>query len=190
MYERMYRFMTISQSFVQSAEEGIAKVKAGGYAFILESTTLQYIRNRDCELIQIGDLLDDKGYGIAAPSGSPWISLITNAILKMKTYGELGSLYEKWWEKNNKNKMGECVFNEKNENANELGISQLGGVFYIVGFILFLACVISLLEYSWTILKNSTNKVIFNLREAIFKTMQVQNFDQIIIIVFFSESKS
>ena len=81
----MYRFMTISQSFVQSAEEGIAKVKAGGYAFILESTTLQYIRNRDCELIQIGDLLDDKGYGIAAPSGSPWISLITNAILKMKT---------------------------------------------------------------------------------------------------------
>ena len=77
---------------MKTAEEGIAKVKSGGYALILESTTLKYMLKNDCDLIQLGDLFDDKSYGIAAPNGSPWMPLISNAILKMKTYGELGSL--------------------------------------------------------------------------------------------------
>jgi len=40
--------------FVNSAEEGVAKVKKGGFAYILESTTNDYLRSKDCELIQIG----------------------------------------------------------------------------------------------------------------------------------------
>ena len=47
--------------FVNSATEGVKKVKEGGYAYILESTTNDYYRSKDCELIQIGGLLDDKG---------------------------------------------------------------------------------------------------------------------------------
>ncbi len=47
--------------FVNSAEEGVAKVKKGGFAYILESTTNDYLRSKDCELIQIGGLLDHKG---------------------------------------------------------------------------------------------------------------------------------
>ena len=159
MYERMYRFMTISKSFVQSAEEGIAKVKSERYAFILESTTLKYMLKNDCDLIQIGDLFDDKGYGIAAPHGSPWIPLITNAILKMKTFGELGSLYDKYWLNKNNNKKNDCDIS--NEKYAELGLTQIGGLFIIVGFFLFLSCIISLLEYSWIISKNSKDKVIF-----------------------------
>lgn len=146
-------------SFVESVEEGMAKVKAGGYAFILESTTLKYMLKNDCDLIQIGDLFDDKGYGIAAPHGSPWIPLITNAILKMKTYGELAILYEKYWL--SKNKITDCdISNEKHEDASTLGLAKLGGVFLIVGFFLFLSCIISFLEYSWVIMKNSKNKVL------------------------------
>ena len=155
MYERMYHFMLSTPgAIVNSAEEGIAKVKSERYAFILESTTLKYMLKNDCDLIQIGDLFDDKGYGIAAPHGSPWIPLITNAILKMKTFGELGSLYDKYWLNKNNNKKNDCdISNEK--------YTQIGGLFIIVGFFLFLSCIISLLEYSWIISKNSKDKVIF-----------------------------
>ena len=69
--------------FVTSAKEGIEKVKKGGFAYLLESTTNDYLRYKDCELIQIGGLLDDKGYGIAAPSGSPFIDIISSKILRL-----------------------------------------------------------------------------------------------------------
>jgi glutamate receptor, ionotropic, invertebrate len=56
--------------FVKSTEEGIARVKKGGYAFLIESTMNEYARHRDCELMQVGGLLDTKGYGIGTPAGS------------------------------------------------------------------------------------------------------------------------
>ena len=47
--------------FVKDYEEGIARVKEGGYAFLMESTMLDYVVQRDCNLTQIGGLLDSKG---------------------------------------------------------------------------------------------------------------------------------
>jgi len=38
---------------------------SGGYAYLMESTTLQYIVSQNCNLTQIGGLLDSRGYGIA-----------------------------------------------------------------------------------------------------------------------------
>ena len=35
----------------------------------MESTMLDYMVQRDCNLMQIGGLLDSKGYGIGAPKG-------------------------------------------------------------------------------------------------------------------------
>ena len=69
VYEKMWSFMSSNPAvFVKSTEEGVKRVKAGGYAYLLESTTNEYIRERDCELIQVGGLLDSKGYGIATPN--------------------------------------------------------------------------------------------------------------------------
>lgn len=55
--------------FTKSNDEGIDRVVKGkrGYAFIMESTTIEFITNRKCKLTQIGGLLDSKGYGIAMP---------------------------------------------------------------------------------------------------------------------------
>lgn len=53
--------------FVKNNDEGKDRVKKGDYAFFMESTTLEYITERDCELAQVGGLLDSKGYGIALP---------------------------------------------------------------------------------------------------------------------------
>ena len=47
--------------FVKNYEQGIARVKRGGYAFLMESTVLDYVVQRDCNLTQIGGLLDSKG---------------------------------------------------------------------------------------------------------------------------------
>ena len=59
-------------NFVKSTDEGIERIRQGNYAYLVESTTNEYMKQRDCDLMQIGGLLDTKGYGIATPSGSPW----------------------------------------------------------------------------------------------------------------------
>lgn len=47
--------------FVSTYEEGIERVLQGDYAFLMESTMLDYAVQRDCNLTQIGGLLDSKG---------------------------------------------------------------------------------------------------------------------------------
>lgn len=71
IYQKMWRFMEAKRSslFVSSYEEGIKRVLEGNYAFLMESTMLDYAVQRDCNLTQIGGLLDSKGYGIATPKG-------------------------------------------------------------------------------------------------------------------------
>lgn len=57
--------------FVDTYEEGIQRVKdaEGKYAFLMESTSIDYVTERDCDLKQIGGLLDSKGFGIGVPMG-------------------------------------------------------------------------------------------------------------------------
>lgn len=72
IYKKMWEFMeTKSPSvFVKSYEDGVKRVLEGDYAFLMESTMLDYAVQRDCNLTQIGGLLDSKGYGIATPKGN------------------------------------------------------------------------------------------------------------------------
>lgn len=41
----------------------------GQYAFLSESTSIEYVTERQCDLTQVGGLLDSKSYGIALPPG-------------------------------------------------------------------------------------------------------------------------
>ena len=52
-------------------QEGIDKVvsEKGFYAFFMESVTIEYLTNRNCDLRQVGTPLDSKSYGIAMPQG-------------------------------------------------------------------------------------------------------------------------
>ena len=70
-YQRMWNYMYSKQPsvFVKSTEEGIARVLNSNYAFLLESTMNEYYRQRNCNLTQVGGLLDTKGYGIGMPVG-------------------------------------------------------------------------------------------------------------------------
>lgn len=110
--------------FVKTYEEGINRVLEGNYAFLMESTMLDYAVQRDCNLTQIGGLLDSKGYGIATPKGSQWRDKISLAILELQEKGVIQILYDKWW----KNTGDVCNRDDKSKDskANALGVENIG----------------------------------------------------------------
>lgn len=72
IYQRMWAQMSQAKPsvFVNDYAEGIKRVKTAKnqlYAFIMESSSIEYETERDCELKQVGGRLDSKGYGIAMP---------------------------------------------------------------------------------------------------------------------------
>ena len=81
----------ITETFVPSYEAGVQRVLNGSYAFLGESTMLDYLVQRNCNLTQIGGLLDSKGYGIATPKGSKWKDKISKAILFLQV-SEMGGI--------------------------------------------------------------------------------------------------
>ena len=58
-----------STNFVQTNKEGVDRVQRDGgkYAFLMESTSVEFIVERNCDLAIVGGLLDTKGYGVALP---------------------------------------------------------------------------------------------------------------------------
>ena len=62
-YQKMWDYMEHKRPsvFVKNYEEGVKRVRRGNYAFLMESTMLDYVVQRDCNLTQIGGLLDSKG---------------------------------------------------------------------------------------------------------------------------------
>lgn len=63
--KKLYEYMmTHKDQLTKSNEEGLERVKNGGYAFFMESSSIEYYTERTCNLTQVGDLLDDKAYGI------------------------------------------------------------------------------------------------------------------------------
>ena len=67
----MWNFMENKEPtvFVKTSTEGIERVRKGGYAFLMESTMIDYQIQRYCDLMQVGGLLDTKGYGVGTPRG-------------------------------------------------------------------------------------------------------------------------
>lgn len=84
-YNEMYRKMETDKSLPIGNKEGEKLVEKGKYAFLMESSTIEYITERNCkvrgsglsminkdifsllttQVVQVGGLLDEKGYGIA-----------------------------------------------------------------------------------------------------------------------------
>ncbi|CAH1132882.1 unnamed protein product [Ceutorhynchus assimilis] len=155
IYQKMWRFMESRKPpvFVKSYEEGITRVLQGNYAFLMESTMLDYAVQRDCNLTQIGGLLDSKGYGIATSKGSPWRDKISLAILELQEKGVIQILYDKWW----KNTGDVCTRDDKSKEskANALGVENIGGVFVVLLCGLALAILVAILEFCWNSKKNA-----------------------------------
>ena len=70
-YQKLNAFMESSKvnMYTGGNKEGIDRVRKedGNYAFFMEAAAIEYHVERLCDLTQLGDLLDSKGYGIALP---------------------------------------------------------------------------------------------------------------------------
>ncbi|KAH8020295.1 hypothetical protein HPB51_000106 [Rhipicephalus microplus] len=145
-YERMWQAMRYN--LAPSNTKGVARVQSGGYAFLMESTSIEYIVQRECQLTQIGGLLDSKGYGIALPPGSPYRSLFSSAILRLQENGTLQMLKERWWKwRHPSRRCPEEDGPSRPGSASELGLPKLGGVFVVLLSGLGLACLIAFAEF-------------------------------------------
>ncbi|XP_011336838.1 glutamate receptor 1 isoform X2 [Ooceraea biroi] len=149
LYSKMWEFMNSRKHvFVKSYEEGIRRVRTskGKYALLIESPTNDYVNEREpCDTMKVGRNLDAKGFGIATPLGSLLKDPINLAVLSLKENGELAKLVERWWYERT-----ECRHGEKQDTTrNELSLSNLAGIFYILIGGLLLALAVALLEFCY-----------------------------------------
>jgi ionotropic glutamate receptor len=74
----MYQYMMNNAKDVLTSDndEGKKKVLNENYAFLMESSSIEYIQERECTLSQIGNLLDQKGYGIAMRKSTFFFNII------------------------------------------------------------------------------------------------------------------
>ncbi|XP_053947507.1 glutamate receptor ionotropic, kainate 2-like [Anastrepha ludens] len=132
VYKKMNEYMTQHPHLLfKTNQEGVEHVKSGSlYAFLMESTSIEYNIVRECNLMKIGDTLDEKGYGIAMVKNWPYRDKFNNALLELQEQGALARLKKKWW-----NEVGAGVCNKKtgNGNAEALNLNNLGGVFLVLG---------------------------------------------------------
>ncbi|XP_046391303.1 glutamate receptor 1-like isoform X4 [Ischnura elegans] len=149
LYSKMWEFMNSRKHvFVKTYDEGIRRVRQskGKYALLIESPKNDYTNEREpCDTMKVGRNLDAKGFGVATPLGSPLRDGINLAVLSLKENGELAKLKNRWWYDRT-----ECRHGDKQDaSRNELSLSNVAGIFYILIGGLILAMGVALLEFCY-----------------------------------------
>ncbi|XP_072564706.1 glutamate receptor ionotropic, kainate 3 [Paramormyrops kingsleyae] len=149
-FEKMWAFMSSKQSttLVKSNEEGMQRVLSSDYALLMESTTIEYVTRRNCNLTQVGGTIDSKGYGIGTPLGSPYRDKVTIAILSILEDGRLHMMKEKWWG-------GHACSDDDRRDAGPMGIQNLGGIFMILAAGLVLSVFVAIGEFIYKLRKTA-----------------------------------
>ncbi|XP_016128427.1 glutamate receptor ionotropic, kainate 1-like [Sinocyclocheilus grahami] len=148
-YEKMWAFMSSRKNtaLVKNNREGIQRVMTTDYALLMESTSIEYISQRNCNLTQIGGLIDSKGYGVGTPIGSPYRDKVTIAILQLQEEGKLHMMKEKWWRGNG------CP-EEDSKEASALGVENIGGIFIVLAAGLVLSVFVAIGEFIYKSRRN------------------------------------
>jgi len=142
VYEKMWAQMSLNNDvFTKSNKEGIEKVKEqnGKYVFLMESTSAEYVLNRQCDLRTTGGLLNIISYGIGLPLKSSLRKQINEALLKLEADGVMNKLKLKWWEQ--KRGGGACVHNLGHATSFPQTLGSIGGLFVLLVVGLFLIVV-------------------------------------------------
>jgi len=158
----------------------------------MESAAIEYNTERKCDIIKIGNVFENRGYGIAMPrsniislqyffiflylyknhffcissTDSPYRTSIDQAILKLKEKGILQNLKIKWW----RNKGGGLCKKdemEKNTSTYESGMVSLGGAFFILICGCSASFFVAICEFLWNIRKVAVTEKV-NLHFTLF----------------------
>ncbi|XP_072932713.1 glutamate receptor ionotropic, kainate 3-like [Epargyreus clarus] len=151
-YLNMYRKMEANKWLVSENDHGVALAENTTYAFFMESTSIEYYKERHCDLLQVGGLLDSKSYGIGMKKGSRYKKYIDDALIKMKEAGEIQKLKDIWWKE--KRGGGNCG-EKQNEEQKQLGMKNMLGAFVVLGVGSCIGLFISILDMLWGVFKRS-----------------------------------
>ncbi|XP_053947504.1 glutamate receptor ionotropic, kainate 2 isoform X2 [Anastrepha ludens] len=99
------------------------------YAFLMESTSIEYNTMRLCHLRKVGNALDEKGYGIAMRKNWPYRDKFNNALLQLQEQGSLEKMKNKWW-----NEVGAniCTSGKQGETQTKLKMENLMGIYIVL----------------------------------------------------------
>ncbi|XP_063916984.1 glutamate receptor ionotropic, kainate 2-like isoform X2 [Zophobas morio] len=152
-YRRMYANMILNlpSVFAKTTHEGVQRVQNtpdGSYAFLMESTTIDYLVERNCELTTVDKWFNNIEYGIAMPLDCPYRTIINDAILALQENGELNDLKNKWW----REESSVCVIPHE---GSELRLENVGGIFVVLGLGVAVALFLGLMEFLWTVRQTS-----------------------------------
>lgn len=181
-YEKMWAFMSSRKNtaLVKNNREGIQRVLTTDYALLMESTSIEYISQRNCNLTQIGGLIDSKGYGVGTPIGKSDHYIIISVITinyhapsqKPKDYvtviPAIGSPYRdkvtiailQLQEEGKLHMMKEKWWRgngcpeEDSKEASALGVENIGGIFIVLAAGLVLSVFVAIGEFIYKSRKN------------------------------------
>ncbi|XP_054153108.1 glutamate receptor ionotropic, kainate 2-like [Oppia nitens] len=150
-YRKIADFMGKNPDVFMGGLAGRERVEAdeGKYAYFMEAAPIEYIVERQCNLTQVGGLLDNKGYAIATRKGSPLRNPLSQAILKLQEDGVLYQLKERWWKQKGG---GQCIA-KSSSSLTELGLKNLGGVFLVLVGGSIVAVLMALCEFVYKVKK-------------------------------------
>ena len=96
LWSRMNTFWPTA--FVQSAQEGVQRVRREKFAFILDLPMADYLAGRKpCDLYVTEPFLNTREYALAMKKGDPLKGLIDKEIVRMRISGEMEAISMKWW---------------------------------------------------------------------------------------------
>nr|AUF73080.1 ionotropic receptor [Anoplophora chinensis] len=156
-YNEIWKYMVRHpENMMSDNDDAVRKVESENYAFLMESTSIEYATERHCTLAQVGGLLDDKGYGIAMAKDSPYRNELSRAVLKLQETGVLTSLKIKWWKE--KRGGGKCSRKSEGGAATPLDLQNVGGVFLVLFVGSILAFIGSFVELAVRVYRISKGK--------------------------------
>ncbi|KPJ19819.1 Glutamate receptor, ionotropic kainate 2 [Papilio machaon] len=148
----MYKKMVDNHWLVATNDIGVAKCENETYAFFMESTSLEYYKERHCDLLQVGDSFDSKSYGIGMKKGSPYKKYIDYGLRKLKESGEIQKLKNIWWKE--KRGGGKCGI-KRDEEQKQLGLKNMLGAFVVLGVGCLIGLFISIIDMLWGVFKRT-----------------------------------
>ncbi|XP_055907531.1 glutamate receptor ionotropic, kainate 2-like [Eupeodes corollae] len=152
-YMLMNNYMNQNPSLLTSTnDEGVERVLTENYAFLMESTSIEYNVARICNLTQIGGLLDEKGYGIAMRKNWPYRDKLNNALLELQESGVLAKMKSKWWFELG---TGSCTKKTEQSEATEMGMPNLGGVYFVLLIGSSIAAACGLIDWLFFVLRKA-----------------------------------
>ncbi|XP_076280228.1 glutamate receptor ionotropic, kainate 2 isoform X2 [Lasioglossum baleicum] len=166
-YREMFAYMKANKKEVLTGDNdaGVKKVLTEDYAFLMESSSIEYITERYCNVTQVGGLLDAKSYGIAMKKYSPHRHSLNTAVLRLQQSGLITELKKKWWTQ--KRGGGKCREDGGGSQAEELGLDNVGGVFLVLSVGVASSFFYTLLELLWDVAVTSRRENVSFIQELL-----------------------